>query len=78
MAIRYYHRALTPDDEYVYWLSEIPQDNDGEFYDGPPAFGLLTNIVMIDTLVVESEGAFFTSYEETDQVLNEFYTADDV
>ena len=74
MAQTYYHRAfhaLTT--SYVYWNSEIPQDDAGEYYTGDKPFNELSEIVMIRLIPVEGEGAFYESAEQTNQLLNEFY-----
>lgn len=72
---QYLHRAYDPaSEDYVYWVADIPYDENGDFYLGPPAFGTLEGTVSLAALNEEAVGAFYEAAEETDQDLNVFYT----
>jgi len=66
MAEQYQHRGYDPAGlEYVYWLSENPWDITGVDYTGPPAFGTLTGIAVVQVFPDAAAAFMLLRIEDT-------------
>jgi hypothetical protein len=74
MASLYQHRAFySVTGDYKYWTSDLEFDSAGEDYVGPPAFGTLSDVAVMRTIIVNDPALIVVSLEQSSpDPLNEF------